>query len=74
MARFLRSEGVLLHDALNPCAVKRSESYVVWGTNSRRVIETQPTAERAAHACEVLNAHAEKNGGEFVTWDFCEEI
>lgn len=73
MARRLKMSGITLRPALNPEACKRSEAFVVWEVNGRKLIETQPTAERAQHACDVLNKHAQEHGGEFVTWDFCEE-
>jgi hypothetical protein len=67
-------DGRTLKPALNPESCKRSEPYVIWCPNTLRILETQPTEERARHAVAVMLEHAAKHGGDFYTWDLCPEV
>ena len=56
----------MLSHSINPKAVNRSDKYLVIKQEdsfSWRVVESQPTFERASHAVHILTQHSIANGG-----------
>ena len=68
-------QGITLKPAANAYSVNSREPYVVYNKMTMTLVETQPTADRAAHAAEVLNDHAAKfpNATNCYTWAYAPE-